>query len=335
MDILIAVLVVPLLAYGPMLLYGLILWWFDRYEKEPLGLLMVAFLWGAIPAALFSIIAQLVFNVPISALAPYGGVEADLLFAGLIAPITEEPFKGLALLLLLLFFRREIDSPMDGILYGGLVGFGFAATENLLYFYGELGSSGLGGLLELAFLRAVLFGLNHALFTGCTGLGIALARMSPRWSVKVIAPLLGLGAGITLHAIHNTGATLSTSTCLPLLGSIAADWIGVLALVAILLWATSREQNWIRRYLADEAQAGFISRQDYWVIQSYWRRVGQRAQALLRGDFTRWWQLGRYYRLATELAFNKHRLSTHGREQDTLLRVEQLRREIYGLRQRM
>ncbi len=335
MEILVAVVVIPLLAYAPMLLYGLILWWFDRYEKEPLGLLIVAFLWGAIPAALFSLIAQLIFDIPISAFASYGGVGADFLFAGLIAPITEEPFKGLALLLLLLFFRREIDSPLDGILYGGLVGFGFAATENLLYFLGELGSSGLGGLMEMAFLRAVLFGLNHALFTGCTGLGIALARTSPRWPVKVIAPLLGLAAGITLHSIHNTGATLSTGTCLPLLGSTISDWIGVLALVAILIWTSSREQNWIRRYLADEAQAGFISRPDYWIIQSYWRRVAQRTQALLSGDFARWQRLGRYYRLATELAFNKHRLDTHGREQDTLLRVEQLRREIYTLRQQL
>ena len=54
--------------------------------------------------------------------------RANELYAMLVAPASEELAKGLALLALLLFFRREIDSVVDGVLYGCLVGFGFSAT---------------------------------------------------------------------------------------------------------------------------------------------------------------------------------------------------------------
>jgi RsiW-degrading membrane proteinase PrsW (M82 family) len=334
MEALIAVVAILILAVVPMFLYALILWWFDRYEKEPLVLLAAAFLWGAVPAVIFSLITQVLFDIPISLLVE-PGLGAELLGASLIAPITEEPFKGLMLLLLLLLFRQEIDSPLDGIVYGGLVGFGFAATENLFYFFDAYGLGGLGGVLELSFFRTLLFGLNHALFTGCTGLGIALARTSPHWPVKIGGPILGLAAGTTLHAIHNTGATLAGALCWPLLVSLVADWGGVLTLVGILIWTANRERAWITRYLVEEIRFGTIGPRDYRVIQSYWRRVGQRVQALAQGDFARWRWLGRYYRLATELAFAKHRWATFGPEGETQARIERLRRELYELRKRL
>src|SRR5258706_13058636 len=34
----------------PTAVYSLLLWWLDRYEKEPLPLILAAFLWGALPA---------------------------------------------------------------------------------------------------------------------------------------------------------------------------------------------------------------------------------------------------------------------------------------------
>jgi len=331
MVVLIGLLTVTILAVVPMLLYATVLWWLDRYEKEPLGLIAAAFLWGAVPAVIFSFIAQLILDIPLSYLVR-PGLGADLVTAGLVAPLTEEPFKALALLLLLLFFRREIDSPLDGILYGGLVGFGFATTENALYFLRAFDMGGVAGTLRLAFFRALLFGLNHALFTGCTGLGVALVRTSPRWLVRILAPASGLGAGMTFHALHNIGATLAGGVGWLLLFSLASDWGGVVALLAVILWASLRERAWIVRYLREEVQAGTIDVHDYQVIQSYWRRVGERGRALLRGDLSRWWRLGRYYRLATELAFARRRQATFGLEPRTALQIERLRRELGALR---
>ena len=65
--------------------------------------------------------------------------------AAIVAPITEEGAKGLFILLLLWFRRRVIDGVLDGIVYAGLVGVGFAFTENILYLAGAyMGDDGLG-----------------------------------------------------------------------------------------------------------------------------------------------------------------------------------------------
>jgi RsiW-degrading membrane proteinase PrsW (M82 family) len=331
LETLIAILTIIVLAVAPMLLYALFLWWMDRYEKEPLGLILAAFLWGAVPAVILSLIAQIILDLPVSDL--FGsGLGTELVGASLIAPMTEEPFKGLMLLLLLWFFRREIDTPVDGILYGGLVGFGFATTENFFYFLSAYEMGGLGEVLELAFFRVVLFGLNHALFTGCIGLGIALARTSHRRAVRITAPFIGLAAGITLHALHNFGATIASLTCWALLISLVSDWGGVLALLGLLVYFSVREQRILARYLTDEVAKGTIAPEDYPIICSYWRRVGQRLEALLRGEVGRWQRLGTYYRLASELAFARHHLVTVDRKENMTRRIEQLRRELRRLR---
>ncbi|RLC58718.1 MAG: hypothetical protein DRI79_11720 [Chloroflexi bacterium] len=330
MAILIGILLALVVGVLPMVVYALILWWFDRYEKEPLGLLIAAFLWGAIPAIIFSLITELVLDIPISTFVE--PVTANLVGAAVVAPIAEEIFKGTALLLLLLFFRREIDSPLDGIIYGGLVGFGFAAVENTLYFASTFMESGLGGLALLMVFRAFLFGLNHALFTGLTGLGMALMRTSPNRLVKVGAPIVGLLAGTTAHGIHNGSMTLGAELCWPCLLAFISDWGGVLILLAVIVWASVREQRVIATFLADEVERGTLSQSDYEVICSYLKRVAVRTNAFFSGDLRRWWNLGRYYRLATELAFNKHRLARFAGEKDTQVRIGQLRERVRELR---
>ena len=51
-----------------------------------------------------------------------------------IAPLTEEAGKGLFVLLLLYIRRHTLDGVIDGLVYAGLVGVGFAFTENILYY---------------------------------------------------------------------------------------------------------------------------------------------------------------------------------------------------------
>ena len=249
----------------------------------------------------------------------------------MIAPFAEEIFKGAALLLLLLFFHKEIDSPLDGIIYGGLVGFGFAAVENVLYFGGAFVEAGLVGLGVLAVLRAFIFGLNHALFTGLTGLGLALARTANNWLLKISAPAVGLLLGMMAHGIHNGSVTLGGELCWPCLIAFISDWGGVLVLLVIIVWASVREQRRIVTFLADEVKRGTLVQEDYDAVCSYVKRVATRTSALFSGDFRRWWHLGRYYRLATELAFSKHRLTRFAGEKDTHARIVQLRRQVKEL----
>jgi len=310
----------------PMLVYAVVLWWFDRYEKEPLGLLIAAFLWGAIPAIIFSLFVEVILDVPISYFVDAS--TASLVGATVVAPVVEELFKGLALVLLFVFFHHEIDSPLDGIIYGGLVGFGFAAVENIFYFGSALAAGGLGSVLSLALLRAFVFGLNHALFTSFTGLGIAIARTAHHWPLKVTAPLLGLSLGIASHAVHNGSVSLAGEVGWPCLVALLSDWGGVVMLLAVIVGATVQERRWIVTYLADEVGRGTLSQEEYEIIASYWRRIVHRLSVLFSGDLKRWWRLERYYRLATELAFNKRRLAHFPSEQRTEVRVILLRQQI-------
>ena len=66
MAILIGILLSLVVGILPMVVYAIILWWFDRYEKEPMALLIAAFLWGAVPAIIFSLIFQVLLDIPIS-----------------------------------------------------------------------------------------------------------------------------------------------------------------------------------------------------------------------------------------------------------------------------
>jgi len=326
MVILLGLLAALVFGLVPMIVYALILWWFDRYEKEPIGLVIAAFLWGAVPAIIFSVIVELVLDIPISSFVEPG--TANLVGAAVVAPVVEEIVKAGALVLLLLLFRREIDSLLDGIIYGGLVGFGFAAVENVLYFANALSEGGLGGVVFLAILRAFVFGLNHALFTGLTGLGIALARTSPNWLIKIGAPLVGLATGIVAHAIHNGTVTFAAELCWPCLLTAISDYGGALLMFGIIIWASLRERQWIVQFLADEVQQGTLSQEQYEIVCSYWKRVAARWSVLFTGDFKRWWGLGRFYQQATELAFNKHRLTRFPHEQDTRAHIVRLRGQV-------
>ena len=87
------VLVAVLGALIPTLFYVLFVWWLDRYEKEPLWLLALAFLWGAVPAALLSVVFELILDIPLGAV---GGesLAANLISVSVSAPLIEESVQG-------------------------------------------------------------------------------------------------------------------------------------------------------------------------------------------------------------------------------------------------
>jgi hypothetical protein len=63
------------------IVYALIIWRLDRYEREPLRLLVVAFLWGAIPAVLASALIEMAFDIPLEAMiADYADVGQHQLY---------------------------------------------------------------------------------------------------------------------------------------------------------------------------------------------------------------------------------------------------------------
>jgi RsiW-degrading membrane proteinase PrsW (M82 family) len=322
---------------APMLIYALIVWWFDRYEKEPWPLLAVVFLWGAVPSIILALIAELVLDIPLKSLVGPG--QAYTFFgSSVIAPPVEEFVKGLAVLAVFALFYRQFDGVMDGVVYGSMVGFGFAAVENTLYFLVALDRGGAGDMFVLIFLRAFLFGLNHAFFTSLTGIGFALARTSRGWLAKLTMPVLGFGLAVGAHALHNAGAALGSATFLGPLFSIAWDWMGILVVFGIILLATVQERRWIVKYLADEVTTGLITPRQYHAACSYLERVGERVEALFKGDLGLYFRLGKFYQTMTLLAFRKYQLASFGDEAalggtgGNRAEIDRQRREIATMR---
>ncbi|MBI3914603.1 MAG: PrsW family intramembrane metalloprotease [Chloroflexi bacterium] len=310
------------LSFAFAFLYAAIIFWMDRYEQEPKRLLVGVFLWGALIAAFGALISQLVLSAGTLALTR-SDAATELLSVSLYAPITEESLKGIAVLLVFLVFRSEFDSVVDGIVYAGITALGFAATENTLYLFSEFLDGGLAGLLHLFFLRVILTGWNHPMYTAFIGIGFAVARLNPSWLVKLSAPAVGWLIAVTIHALHNGLLTI--------LGGAAAcivfplDWLGWLFIFGMLLWAVQHERNWLVKQLKDEIALGVITPEQYRVATSSVARTGAWMRALGAGHFRATRQ---FYKLCTRLAFKKEQSTKFGDETGNAATIARVRAEL-------
>jgi RsiW-degrading membrane proteinase PrsW (M82 family) len=311
----------------PTAIYGWFVNWLDRHEKEPWWLLALVFLWGAVPAFMMAVVAQLILDIPTTWVLADDELALELIGGSVWAPITEELAKGLGVILVLLLARREMDSILDGIVYGAMAGSGFAFTENILYFGGALDQQGWGGWAVVVLLRTIPFGLNHALFTGLTGAGIGAAYLSTRpLSQRLAGPAVGLGGGMFLHSVHNLGASLASASCLTICFSFFVDWSGVLMLGALVALVWRQERVWMAEYLPGE-----VTEELYQTITTprSWRRV--RWQALLNGETDRWRQLGHIRQATIELAFKKERLARRGPDPNSQKDIDRYRQRLAEL----
>jgi RsiW-degrading membrane proteinase PrsW (M82 family) len=178
--------------------------WVDRFEPEPWWLILAAFVWGALFATLGGGISSSIAQAVASPF--FEAKDLDVVGATVFAPIFEETFKGMGVALIALISAlglRELDGPLDGAIYGGVVGLGFTLTEDILYVANQYATNGFGGFVFLLFLRTVLLGLSHCTFTACTGLGFGIATEAKSWAVKIVIPIFGFGCAIAMHAMHN------------------------------------------------------------------------------------------------------------------------------------
>jgi RsiW-degrading membrane proteinase PrsW (M82 family) len=315
------------LSFGPALVCLGIVYWIDRYEREPWLLVAGMFAWGAVVAAVLSIILQVILQGTVHLAT---GSEAVAAVAGttVFAPLTEETTKGAAVLLVFWLLRRELDSYLDGLVYAGTVALGFAATENLLYFLGAHAEGGTQGMLSLFVLRSVLGAWDHPVYTAFIGLGLAAARLAQQPLVRWGAPPLGWAGAVAAHALHNGLATGSGE--IPALGCVMffVDWVGWLAIAVVIVVSLRWEGKLLASYLADEVERGILSEAQYRTAASIRAQLTARLAALFGG------RLGatrRFYLLLGELAHKKRQLARMGEEGGNRRIVEALRAEIAQL----
>lgn len=318
-----------LVAVLPTVGWAVFVWWCDRYEREPIPLALAAFFWGAVPAVLVAVVLEMALDAPAAILG--SEVIGSVAASSAIAPVIEEIAKGAALVLILLLWPGEFDDLLDGLLYGALIGFGFAMTENLLYFVGALIEGGWQAWSVTVLMRSVVFGLNHAFFTAFTGAGLGYARALPGRGARFAVSLLGLALAIFSHALHNLGATLTSVSTPAILISFLNGISGVLLIVLMFALALRQENLWLRRELADEV-GGLLTAPEYEALLSMRSRrsaVGQAARAGGR-DAAR--TARQFQRAATELAFCKHRIRRTGEAAELVKRSAGLRAQLAALR---
>lgn len=316
-----------ILSFGPALACAALVFWLDRYEKEPKILLGAVFGWGAGIAAFGALVAQ-IFLGGMMELAEASAEAAEIAGGSVFAPVTEESLKGFAVLLVFWVLRRELDSILDGIVYAATAALGFAATENVLYLYGEYLESDLAGMLGLFVLRVVLGAWDHAVYTSFIGVALALVRLFPSMALRWLLPPLGWALAVGTHSLHNTLAAMAAETPESGILMFLIDWSGWLFFAALVLWCVYREKRMLRRHLAEEVTLGRMTPEQYRTALSGRARARARLRASLSGraSVTR-----RFYDLCGELAHKKNQLARYGEEDGNSARVEGLRRELAEL----
>ncbi len=250
-----------LFAFAPVLPLSAVFIWLDRLRPEPRWLLGVAFLYGGLVATLVSLelngwLAGLIGDRS-------GATPRSAVF---VAPWVEEAAKAAIIFLIVVWRRHDFNAVVAGVVYGGLVGIGFAFTENIVY-YGQLfqqvlaSGESIGAALDavrgLFVWRGLAAPFVHPMFTMMTGLGIGLAVRYRHVGVRILAPVAGYCAAVILHMGYNTVASFATDQSLHAL-YFAVLLPTVMALVAVVVVVRRHEQRVIAARLHDYTAFGWL-----------------------------------------------------------------------------
>lgn len=318
----------------PVPIYIMLLLWVDRYESEPLWMLSTAFLWGALVAVFIAIILNTI-NGAIVAAATRSDKIGQNFGAVISAPIVEEGAKALILLILFFWKKEEFDGILDGIIYAGMVGLGFAMTENVLY-YGRAVEGGAGVLTFVFVLRGLAAPFSHPLFTSMTGIGLGWSRQSNNGFVKMVVPVVGFMLAILLHATWNGLATYGGAA-----GFFAGYFIimgpAFIITLMVIFFSLRREGRIVRQFLYSDYQRGFFDALEYERLCSIRGRMGLSWNAMSSKGFSGWRTRVRCNQLASELAFHRSRVArgmsrdakaAQEREDAFLFTLSELRRKF-------
>lgn len=272
----------------------------DHWEPEPRGLLAFAVGWGAIAAVAIALGVDLLITTMFG---PADTPAREAFMAVVQAPIVEEVAKGLGVLLIFAVARRAFDGPIDGIVYGGLVGAGFAFTENIQYFAISYIEGGVAEVSATFFVRGILSPFAHVMFTAVTGLALGFAARRGMRTGRAVGPwVLGLIGAIALHAFWN-----GSSVFYDFLGLYLAAQVPLFVLFVLGVIALRREEARLtRRRLSDYAAAGWFTPQEVDMLATpAGRKAALRWAKTLRGDRTKLMQ--RFILDATALAAARQR----------------------------
>jgi RsiW-degrading membrane proteinase PrsW (M82 family) len=307
----------------PMILFLVVIWWLDRYDREPIWLVGLIFMWGAIGA----IAGALITGTPSMWVLRWllGNETATILSPVIIAPITEEITKGI--ILFAVVRSRHFDNVTDGFVYGAAAGLGFGMTENFLYFMGSI-QGGPAAWLYVVVVRTLFSAVMHATATATVGAALGLARFR-RIPVQIPIVAAGFGLAMGMHALWNglIVASIQKGEAMAHVANFGILPVEVIVVSTVFLLSVHSEKRLIRRNLRAEAKRGLLPAAHAKVLTS----MIQRSKS---GWLEPGIPQGLYVKAATRLAFKMDQARRAPEPKRTELRkeVSGLRAEVHRLR---
>lgn len=219
-----------ILALAPCLAIMVYIYWKDKFDKEPLRVLLITFLLGALSALPVVISGHFLEAFGFD---PFSkSIFWSFISMFCVVGIIEEGFKFLAVYL---YAHRQhaFNEPFDGITYGVMSAMGFASLENLLYVFGNEESE------SIAWIRMFTAVPAHAFFGIISGYYLGLQRFMNKPGYA----LLGVFLAALLHTSYNFFLVNSNYPGLAL-GAIASLGIGLrFSLRAITMHNTLKEMG--------------------------------------------------------------------------------------------
>lgn len=201
------VFITPFLALAASLSVIYAIRYLDVVEREPKRIIIAAVLLGSL-ATIPAIIAQHIGHSLWQAISDNGQI-ADTLGTVIDAPISEEIFKGVALLILLAINRKKFDSLTDYVVYACAVGIGFELIENILYQWSSVDDPRpVASWIDEFNGRVVATAGSHAFYSAWLGLAawvVHKGKAAGRWHWA----LMCVAISILLHAANNFSAVLT------------------------------------------------------------------------------------------------------------------------------
>jgi RsiW-degrading membrane proteinase PrsW (M82 family) len=305
---LLAKLTIPL---SPALGIAILIELIDRYERRPWYLLLSTFLWGALIAIPPAFLIEKFFDGAIQGMTgPWLGITQSF-FLGMNAGLTEETFKGIGLLVLVVLVRNKFSSISDGIIYGATIGAGFGMVENIAYFAMVRTQ---GDLVVLIIGRIMLGWMGHSTFTACFGAAVGYVRERRPAHRPWLVPLFGFAIAVALHTFFDFIAVLASDAGLGSPGPVllalfvviidylplfVAQWI----LYGILVRAIAQESAILREYLVPEVIDGMVLPEEYLLLQQISPRQRLGRSLIILRDPRLWFLLRQLQRALVGLGF--------------------------------
>ncbi len=317
-----------LFAFIPLPLLWFAYWWLDRYEPEPRRYKFAAFVWGGVIAVAIALALQLAIQ------ATWDLSQESM--GSFVAPLTEEPAKCIFLLLTFLRERRVIDGFLDGLIYAGLVGIGFAFIENIGYYAASyLGSpdiklAGAEGVTTTFIVRGVFSPFAHPLFTSAFGIAIGVALAVLSRTAKAVILTLGLAVSVGLHALWNGSVLLGGGAGFVLVYLALGMVLMAVAILAIVVRA--RQVRILEQSLTYVADRGWIHPAEIPYLSRFGYRKAARRFAKEHYGKVAARVVRRYQALATEMAFLHHAMMSGRSKPHGIERTYALLDAMYALR---